>query len=73
MKTIATENCLFVLYEDSKRLVLEVECGTTAVYSIKIELTESEAADFSKRGVEAVRQLALDVQTWPDRYDDRRI
>ena len=73
MRPIVSEACLFELFEREGRLLLAVECGTTAVFTLTLALTNEEEAAFRADGVASVRQLALAVRTRPVRYGERGV
>ena len=61
------------LLEDNEgRLLLEVECGTTAVFLLTIELNEGERRSFEENGARYIHELAYRVQDRPDEYTGRR-
>lgn len=62
-----------LLENEVGQLLLEVECGTTAVFLLTIELNEEECRGFEKDGAGYIRDLAFQVQGNPDTYLKRRI
>ncbi|MEZ6106225.1 MAG: hypothetical protein R3B96_08960 [Pirellulaceae bacterium] len=58
MRPIVSEACLFELFEREGRLLLAVECGTTAVFTLTLALTNEEEAAFRADGVASVRQFS---------------
>jgi hypothetical protein len=52
-------------------LILEVECGTTAVFLLTFVLNDDEQQEYRKRGAEYIKQLAWQVYDHPEPYLDR--
>jgi hypothetical protein len=74
MKELHSENCLHVLkQDDTNRLLLEVECGTTAVFTLTIELNEKERQIFERQGAPYVSALAWRIHDDPESYLERRV
>lgn len=74
MEELLSEPCLFSLTRDGGGvLYLEVECGTTAVFLVKLRLTEEEKAEFERRGASFVTDLAWTVRDRPDDYLKRKV
>lgn len=74
MKELINTPCHHRLLEDEKgRLRLEVECGTTAVFLLTIELNDEERQNYEEKGAGYIHDLAYRVQDHPDGYTGRRI
>ncbi len=74
MKELINTPCHHRLLESNEgRLLLEVECGTTAVFLLTIELNEEERRNFEEKGAGYIQDLAYRVQDNPDGYIGRRI
>jgi len=73
MKELLKEPCHHCLMEDNMgRLLLEVECGTTAVFLLTIELNAGERRRFEEDGAGYIRDLAYQVQDNTDEFLGRR-
>jgi hypothetical protein len=53
------------------RLLMSVECGTTAVYDIRFYLDDQEKNIWKKEGPAWVESLANRVMAFPDHFRDR--
>lgn len=74
MEELLNEPCLFSLNRDGGGvLYLEVECGTTAVFLVKLRLSSEEKAEFEKRGASFITDLAWSVRDRPDHYLKRKV
>ena len=51
---------------------LEVECGTTAVFTMTIKLNKNEIAKYSQ-DKESIRALAYKILDYPQEYISRQI
>lgn len=73
MKELASENHSFYLtLEDDGRYLLEVMCGTVGVFTLTIELSPGEIADF-ERDPESVKRLARAVSGSPTSFLHRKV
>ncbi|TLD68648.1 hypothetical protein FEM03_21650 [Phragmitibacter flavus] len=69
MKVLAQELGLFMLGEKSDgELLLEVECGTTAVFTVAVKLNDEERLGYESGGVDFIKPLAWKVHDRPDDY-----
>ncbi len=74
IEILEQEHAFYTLSRDteSNEHILEVECGTTAVYTVSIKLTAGEIAKYqSDRNF--VRILAYQILDNPDAFLGRRI
>jgi hypothetical protein len=53
------------------RLLMSVECGTTAVYDIHFFLDAEETSRWEKGGPAWVESMANKVMAFPDHFKDR--
>lgn len=74
LRKIEEDHCFYILEHDDEtdEYFLEVECGTTAVFTIKIKLTAKEIAAH-KSSKTSIRALAFAVLDYPKEFSDRRI
>lgn len=74
LKTIAEETWFYILEHDDEtgEYVLDVCCGTVAIYTIKIKLNADEVRDYlADPG--SIRVLAYRICDYPNEYLDRRV
>jgi hypothetical protein len=72
MKILAEESCLYCLTEkEDGNLWMEVECGTTAVFTIAFGLNPAEQAAYLERGEAFLHELAFQVIDAPDAFRSR--
>ncbi len=74
LKPIAEETWFYILEHDDETddYVLDVCCGTVAVYTIKIKLNKEERAEYLK-DPSSIRTLAYRISDYPKEYMDRRV
>lgn len=63
----------YVLYTDGVGHILEVMCGTVAVYDLRLRLNEAEELRFAAEGELFLAAFADEIRTFPSRYYDRNI
>lgn len=72
MRILAEESCLYCLTEkEGEVLWMDVECGTTAVFTIGFPLNSEELAGFRDRGEAFLHDLAFQVIDRPDAFRSR--
>lgn len=74
IKKIAEETWFYVLEHDDETddYILDVCCGTVAIYTVKFILSEAERDEYLKDPLD-IRTLANRVYSYPTDYFDRRI
>lgn len=74
LKTIAEEAWFYILEHDEEtgEYVLDVCCGTVAIYTIKFKLSEDEVREYLA-DPSGIRVLAYRVCDYPKEYLDRRV
>ncbi len=74
LKTIAEETWFYTLEHDDETddYILDVCCGTVAIYTIKFRLSDEERDEYLK-DPSSIRTLANRVYSYPTDYFDRRI
>ena len=74
MKVIAEVTWTWMLIRhDDGTLYLSVVCGTVGIYTIDLQLTDDEAAEYLSAGLTAMDRLARDVFNQPSNYRARHI
>lgn len=71
MNRLLVEPYSFLLYEEGGELLLDVEVGSVAAYTVTLPLTEAERAAWSTDGEAPIRALAAAVQADPKAFADR--
>ncbi|MBK8303371.1 MAG: hypothetical protein WBC19_04395 [Pyrinomonadaceae bacterium] len=74
LKTIAEETWFYILEHDDETgdYILDVACGTVAIYTIKFKLNEGEINNYLT-DPSSIRVLAYRVCDYPKEYLDRRV
>ena len=74
IRKIAEENWFYILEHDDETddLILDVCCGTVAIYTIKIKLNEAERSAYLQDPT-SLRTLAYRIGDYPEEYLDRRV
>lgn len=74
LKTIAEETWFYILEHDDEtgEYILDVACGTVAIYTIKFKLNEDEINNYLI-DPSSIRVLAYRVCDYPKEYLDRRV
>jgi hypothetical protein len=74
MKVIAEEPWAWMLFSNEDgALYLTAMCGTVGLYSVDLQLSDSEAADFLAIGRSAIEAMARDVSYQSSKYQARHI
>jgi hypothetical protein len=63
----------WMLFRNEGKLFFTVLCGSVAMYSLDIQLSESEVTDYDNRNREALVSLATKIRMSPESYSDRHI
>lgn len=74
LKTIAEETWFYILEHDDEtdEYVLDVACGTVAIYTIKIKLNDEEVRGYLADPT-SIQVLAYRITDYPSEYLDRRV
>ena len=74
MEILEHDHCFYILSQDkeSGEYRLEVECGTTAVFTVTIKLNDREIAMYLQ-DKESIRTLAYKILDYPSEYISRQI
>jgi len=74
LKTIEEETWFYILEHDDEtgEYILDVACGTVAIYTIKFKLNEDEINNYLT-DPSSIRVLAYRVCDYPKEYLDRRV
>lgn len=73
MNTLITKSWQYTLYEKEGKLFLAVDCGTVAIYTITIELSEQEKATYTEMGESYIDILASQIAYSPNDFISRNI
>jgi len=74
LRKIAEENWFYILEHDDEtnEYLLDVVCGTVAIYTIKIKLNEDELKEYLA-DPSSIQVLAYRITDYPNEYLDRRV
>jgi hypothetical protein len=61
MNTLISKSWQYSLHEENEKLFLSVVCGTVAVFTLNIELSEIEKQLFLEKGERYVDELAAEI------------
>ncbi len=67
MKVLIKKNWNYTVYEEGENLYLEVVCGTSALFEVKIVLSDLEKAEFRKNPI-FIEELSQKIRSNPSRY-----
>ncbi|MPS74729.1 MAG: hypothetical protein E2590_16470 [Chryseobacterium sp.] len=73
MKTLIKKNWEYVLYKEEQKYLLEVVCGTSAIFEITIALNKEEVEGYLSDGEDYISQLAERIRNSPNQFSDRKI
>lgn len=73
MDVIAQSAWDYTLFADEGRLLLEVVCGSVAIYTLAVELTQEERAEWEARGMDGLAGLVQTIRGDPARFMPRRV
>jgi hypothetical protein len=74
LNKVAEENWFYILEHDDEtdEYFLDVVCGTVAVFTIKIKLTEQEIEAY-RADAESIKYLAYSISDRPSEFLERRV
>lgn len=73
MTRLAEKAWEYTVWEHDGRILLDVVCGTSAVFHLMVELTPKERAQWDAGGAEALQPLVGRICSAPERYAARRV
>ncbi len=73
MQELINKNWDYILSQSEEDFILEVVCGTVAIYTITFKLDETERAGFEAEGERYLDHLAWKVRDYPEEYIKRRV
>lgn len=73
VQELINKNWDYILSQSEGDYILEVVCGTVAIYTITFELDEVEKAGFEAEGERYLDHLAWKVRDYPEEYIKRRV
>ncbi len=73
MKVLLKKDWCYTLHSNNEEYLLEVICGTVALYEIKISLNREEIEKFLSHGEPYIIELAEDISKKPTVYLKRSI
>ncbi len=73
MNTLLSKSWQYTLFEKEANLFLEVVCGTVAVFTVTIQLTEEEKENYTTIGESYIDILASQISYSPNSFESRNI
>ena len=73
MQVLESSSWDWMLFKNGEKLFIKVLCGSVGMYSVDIQLSESEITDYANRNREALASLATKIRMNPENYSDRHI
>jgi hypothetical protein len=73
MQELINKNWDYILFQSEEDYIMEVVCGTVAIYTITFKLDETERAGFETEGERFLDHLAWKVRDYPEEYIKRRV
>lgn len=73
MNTLISKSWQYSLHEDGEKLILSVVCGTVAVFTVTIELSETERQLYAEKGERYIDELAAEISYSPTAFMPRNI
>lgn len=73
MEKLAESAWDYTLYRDGDRLILEVVCGTVALFEWAVFLTEGERAQWQAEGMPGLRFLVQAIRDNPRAFTERKV
>lgn len=71
MQTLIKKDWEYVLYKDEQKYLLEVVCGTSAMFEVTIALNREEIEGYLSDGESYISQLAEKIRNSPNEFSDR--
>jgi hypothetical protein len=69
MKILEKKEWDFMLYEEGENTYLEVVCGTSAIFEVKVKLSGEEVNRISKEPA-FIKVLAEEIRNDPEKYTE---
>lgn len=73
MVVLDEEHMSWLLFQDTNGMYLSVVCGTVGVFTVEIQLTNSEVSGYKSAGKLYIEQLASSIRSKPDHFAPRKI
>lgn len=73
MQALIKKNWEYILYKDNQKYLLEVICGSVAMFELKITLNNDEVDGYLTHGKIYIDQLAEKIRNSPSKYLHRKI
>lgn len=73
MQVILESNWSWMLFEEESDFYLSVVCGSSAIFTRELRLSEEEVLAFRNNGESALDDIASAVRYRPQHFDDRHI
>ncbi|KKD59670.1 hypothetical protein RN22_14585 [Grimontia sp. AD028] len=73
MVVLDEENMSWLLFSNANDMYLSVVCGTIGVFTVEIQLTDSEISSYKSMGRSYIYQLANSIRYKPDYFMPRKV
>ena len=73
MNTIISKSWQYSLHKEGEKLLLSVVCGTVAIFTVTIELSEQEKNLFLEKGERYIDELAAEITYNPEAFMTRNV
>lgn len=73
MNALINKSWQYTLYEEGEKLLLSVVCGTVGVFTVNIELSETEKQAYLEKGERYIDELASEITYNPESFMPRNI
>ena len=71
MQVLIEKGWEYILYKEKQKYLLDVVCGSAAIFELKIVLNSEEMHDYLFHGEIFIDQLAEKIRNSPGKYLDR--
>ncbi len=73
MHLLAERNWSWMLFEDEGIFILSVICGSVGIYTLEIQLSANELAEYRAKGEKFLDVIARDISYAQSKYTARQI
>ena len=73
MVVLDEEHMSWLLLQHENDMYLSVVCGTVGMFTVEIQLTNSEASNYKSMGKSYIDQLASSIRSKPDYFTPRKV
>ncbi|ACA84333.1 conserved hypothetical protein [Shewanella woodyi ATCC 51908] len=73
MVVLDEEHMSWILFQNTNDMYLSVVCGTVGMFTVEIQLTNSEATSYKLTGKSYIDQFASSICAKPDYFTPRKV